>query len=191
MTQDFNGSVHGDVAGRDVVHGAPSSVHGINVNGSASFNQVIETAEPSSARPESQLQAEFYRNAGIWCPRGARDMFEDLMTHHAFTARELTIAWRASSLRWGIDSGRLEIVTPMIEAIFGWSVFVVMLISFLFVALPYALSGSWTTGLETFLTVGAMYVGSAWMANRFLLWPRRIAMRVRKALARRSGSAQP
>ncbi|NMG29336.1 hypothetical protein [Aromatoleum evansii] len=187
MTQEFNGPVHGDVAGRDVVYETPSSVRGINLSGNASVGQIIHgPIEPVSQAPESQLQAEFYRHTGIWCPREARELFEDLMKNNAFTARELAVSWRANSLRWEDEAKKVSIVVPMLEAVSGWAMVGVMLIYFLTQAVPLIFAKGGLENMTAFAAGVVMYLGSAWMVARFILWPRRVAMRVRRALARRS-----
>lgn len=93
------------------------------VSGGVAYGDIINqfgVALPPE-HPESKLQADFYKHTGIWCPKGAREELEYLMTHRGFTSRELLIAWRAGSLRWKEEESRLIVLTPIIEALFGWA----------------------------------------------------------------------
>jgi hypothetical protein len=70
MKQQFNAGIEGGVALRDVHN-----------------TTIYPAALPM--KPESQLQAEFAARTGVWCPKGAREWFEELLDQDGFTVREL------------------------------------------------------------------------------------------------------
>lgn len=139
-------------------------------------------AGPLANAPESRLQAEFYTHVGIWCPREAREQLEGLMSHHAFTARELRVAWAANSLRWDNDQQRLQVVAPVTELLFGWLMIGLMLAYFMFTALPYLFTHPGPSGVFALCIGAVMYLGSVGLVVRHVLWPRRVAVRVGRVL---------
>ena len=136
-------------------------------------------------KPESQLQAEFAQRTGIWCPKPAREWLEHLMEHHRFTARELTVAWKAGSIGWNAEEDTKRVSTPWIEAMFGYSMVGIMGIYFLTLALQWIFTpeakNKWVA-MAAVYGVGLLYLGICWMSYRFMLWPRRIAIKVRKKI---------
>lgn len=135
----------------------------------------------ASPKPESQLQAEFARRTGIWCSKPAREWLEDLMENHRFTVKELAVAWKAGSLGWHTQKDAQKIVTPWIEAVFAYGIVFMMSIYFLALALPVI--GNSQHDAKSAIAIfggGFMFLGVCWMANRFMLWPRRIALRIRR-----------
>jgi len=172
--QVFNGEVHGGVASRDIKNNT--------INTSIRHQTtVIHLAE---RRPESQLQAEFAARTGIWCPKEAREWLEDLLEHHGFTVRELSMAWSAKSIGWNAKTGARTINTPWIEALGGWAMVALVTILLLSVSVAWALSSaprSIAADLSVF-GAGAVYLGMVWMVCRTMLWPRRVAMRVRRVV---------
>lgn len=104
------------------------------------------------------------------------------MEYHRFTARELVIAWKAGSIGWNADKDLKRIVTPWIEAFFAYGIVGFVGLYFLAVAWHNALGNNadqkW--GMVVVYGVGGMYLGMCWMANRFMLWPRRVALRIRR-----------
>ena len=169
MKQKINSDVEGGVAGRDIVRN--ESHH----------TTVIQRHE---AKPESQLQSEFAKTTGIWCPRSARETFEWLMENHGFTAPELCVAWKASSLSTDADRQQIKIVTPWIEAVFGWTMLILISLFFLMLAIPLIFSNdrhNWSV-LGTLTITGLVYLGMVWIVSQTSLKPRRIAIRVRKKL---------
>lgn len=162
MKQRFNGPVD-SVAARDVIyHYHP---------------------EGASSVPESQLQAQFQANTGMWCPRCAREMLEILMQEHGFTARELAAAWKADSLKWSPMQHSIEIAVPVVERIFGWAVVFAMGAYFLGLVVPLLMVEERNIG--TFLAFAAgslMYLGTCWLSFRFVVWPHQVAIRVGRVL---------
>lgn len=136
----------------------------------------------SPYKPESQLQAEFAQRTGIWCPKPAREWLEHLMEEHRFTAKELIVAWKAGSLGWNAERDVKKIVTPWIEAVFGYGVAGAMSILFLAWVFPFIFGQGYKpeTAWAAVLGGGTVFLGVCWMSNRFMLWPRRIALRVRR-----------
>ena len=150
--------------------------HIINCHGGATC--------PYRDTPESQRQAEFARSTGVWCEPRARKQLERLMSDHGFTARELAAAWRQSSIVWNADDARIAVRTYLFEAVFAWGLITMMLVYYLLTAVPVLFSDTrnWQSAFA-FLMATALYLGAAWLAGRFVLWPRRVALRVRRALA--------
>lgn len=107
--------------------------HIINCHGGATC--------PYRDTPESQRQAEFARATSIWCEPRARDQLEALMTHKRFVAPELAIAWRAGSIAWEPDAGRLVVKVPFIDAVFGWSLTALMLTYFVLMTAQILMAG--------------------------------------------------
>lgn len=153
------------VAGRDVVNNHHTTV--------LQFPQM---------KPESQLQAEFAQRTGIWCPKPAREWMESLMEHHQFTVRELIVSWKAGTIGWNADKDIKRIVTPWIEAVFAYGMVALVGLYFLAVAVHCIWSSSANNKWEMAVVggVGAMYLGTCWMANRFMLLPRRVGLRIRR-----------
>lgn len=150
----------GPVAGRDVVINPPSS------------------------DPESKKQADFYRHAGIWCPRLIRETFEFLMERHGFTAKELRLAWKANSITTDADRESIRIVTPWYEAAGGWAGIFIMLVYFITYVAPLLLGenrNDWRIAVA-FAVGSAIYLGMMYVVAHQFLIPRRIAIRVRRAL---------
>jgi hypothetical protein len=133
-------------------------------------------------KPESQLQVEFAQLTGIWCPKPAREWLESLMEHHRFTARELVVSWKAGSIGWNADKDTKRVITPWIEAVFAYGIAGLVGIYFLAVAWHtiWGNGADQKWGMAVVYGTGAMYLGMCWMANRFMLWPRRVALRIKR-----------
>lgn len=133
-------------------------------------------------RPESQLQAEFAARTGIWCPKEAREWMEDLLEHHGFTAPELAIAWNAKSLGWNAKTETRNINTPWIEAAGGWALVGLVAALLLSVCVAWLLASAPRSIAADLSVFGALAVcmGMVWLVFRSMLWPRRVAMRVRR-----------
>ncbi len=135
-------------------------------------------------KKESELQAEFAQRTGIWCPKPAREWLEWLMERQQFTAHELFISWKACSIGWNPHDGQPRIVTPRLEAPCAY---VVTAISGLYLLLV-AWSCFWGAGSGSrwSVMIGCSTIGifglMCWFVNNQLLWPRRIALRVRQAM---------
>ena len=173
--QVFNGEVHGGVASRDI---KSNTIHN-------NFKHETTVFQLPERRPESQLQTEFAERTGIWCPKDARLWLEGLMEHHGFTVRELSMAWSAKSLGWNAKTGMRAITTPWIEAFGAWAM--VALVTALLLSVSVAwIASSAPRSLAADLSVfgaGAVYMGMVWLVCRTMLWPRRIAIRVRRAVS--------
>lgn len=138
-------------------------------------------AEAAGRVPESQLQAEFHAHTGLWCPRCAREVLETLMLEHGFTAKDLAAAWKNDSVYWDARAHRLVVRTPLIEAVFGWGLVATCLGYFLSLVAPAMNAPNPVFGASLALG-GAIYLSACWMAFRFVLWPRRVALRVRRVM---------
>lgn len=142
------------------------------------------TTCPFRDAPESQRQAEFAKATGIWCPRGARELFERLMSNHGFTAPGLQSSWVGNNLVWDEDSRALRTKTYWIEVFFGYSLVGIFSLFFFLVALSVVLAeagGGWR-GVATFASAMAAYAWAVWYSVRYILMPHRVAKRVRAVL---------
>lgn len=150
--------------------------HIINCNGPSTFSQEMI--------PESKLQAEFHRHTGIWAPSGARQVLEQLMTEHGFTAPKLRVAWQANNLRWDESEQALTAKTHWMEPLAGYFAVAIMCVYFLLASGLVLVSDhndSWR-GLAAFAASVAMFGGMLWMAVRFILMPYRVARKVQESL---------
>lgn len=138
-------------------------------------------AEAAGRVPESQLQAEFHAHTGMWCTRCAREVLETLMLEHDFTAKDLAAAWRSDTLCWDERAHRMIVRAPLIEAFFGWGLVAMCLAYFLSLVVP-AMSGSNMVFGASLAVGSAIYLSACWMAFRFVLWPRRVGVRVRRVM---------
>lgn len=133
--------------------------------------------------PESRQQSQFHNSTGIWCPRCAREVFETLMREHGFTAHELGAAWRADVLQWDARGNTVKISVPLAERLFGWVIVFAMAAYFLGLVVPLILVDNRSFGTVAAFVVGSViYLGTCWMAFRFVLWPHRVALRVGKVI---------
>ena len=135
--------------------------------------------------PESIRQAEFAETTGIWCPKEAREQLERLMDEDGFTVRELYSAWRADNLNWNREQGSLVVRVYWFEALFGYGSFGLMLLYYILQVGQIMLTGSemgWR-GFLAFLAASIIYLGLAYTVGRFMLWPRRVAIRVNQAIS--------
>ncbi len=166
MKQEFHGPIAGGVSGRDIIHchGGPEC--------------------PLHGQPESEMQAKFHRNTGIWCPRPVRDAMERLMSEYGFTAKELRHAWDQHSITTDSERQQIKFVTPWFEAAFGWFVLIVVSLYFLAVALPLVWNGGkhdWRVPV-TLVGGSVVYFLILFFTARSTVVPRRIALRAKRKL---------
>lgn len=147
-------------------------------------NQHYTVLHLPEQKPESQLQSEFAKRTGIWCPKPAREWLEYLMEEHRFTAKELGIAWKAGSLGWNADKDERRIITPLIEAIFAYGIGIAITICSLAIVFNWIITPTETsmTSRLAVMAVACIYLGTFWMTNRFMIRPRHVALRVRKSM---------
>lgn len=131
---------------------------------------------------EEKLQHEFAQLTGIHdCPKEARAWLQQLMEHHGFTARELAVSWWAKSIGWDKQRNTPCINTPRLEAFFAYGVVAIVGLFCLLVAAALIWGDGNHWQMLAVYGFCAIYLGVCWMANRFMLWPRRVALRVRRA----------
>lgn len=149
----------------------------------SSVNQYTALVQLSERRPESQLQAEFAQRTGIWCPKPAREWLEHLMENQRFTVRELAVSWKAGSIGWSAEKDTRRINTPWLEAVFAYGLVAALGLYCLAMAVPLIWSNAEGTQWAKTAVYGLclIYLGICWMAHRFMLWPRRVALRVQRA----------
>jgi hypothetical protein len=161
----------------------------VAVNAEPGSGVTVLNAGYGANPPESKLQADFARNTGIWCPKGAREKLEDLMANHGFMAKELEVAWRTKSLGWTEQRG--FIVFDFIgEAIFAWTMLIVaagLYAYFLGMAMSMNVNHDIRVVVAilivTLITAGMMY-----MPLRYSIRPRHIAVRVKRAMANKKNN---
>lgn len=163
------GNIAGQVAGRDINN------HG----------KVIFAAFPQ--KPESQLQEEFYRRTGIWCPRSAREDFEWLMATQNFTARELERAWRYRFLIWALKEQCLRANLSRIDKPFAHMV--LTLVSFMLLV-PAVLQVFMNPDQPAFVAIAGSFAAFVLLLMGWfeysLFRPRRVSIRAQAALDSRS-----
>lgn len=138
---------------------------------------------PYRGAPESQRQVDFARATGVWCPAEARELLEELMRDHGFTVRELAMAWKADSLGWDTRAAGVVVRVPIIEAIFGWSMGLLMITYYLMMIWPlWLMEHRDAQAMLAFGLASAILLGCTWLLGRFVLHPRRVALRVRRVL---------
>ncbi len=174
--------VYGDVSGQVAGHNIS------NHNHSHSHTTVVRLPE---RRRESRLQAEFAQCTGIWCPAPAREWLESLMERHNFTVRELAVAWGAKTIGWDQDNDVQQVNTPALDALFAFSVVVITGLWFVVLAIKVFIGNSHDTlVLATLGGFATGYLATCWLATRFILWPRRVAMRIRRVETREGGAVK-
>lgn len=106
------------------------------------------------------------------------------MEEQRFTAKELRAAWKAGSIGWNADKDSKRVVTLWLEAFFAYGLVALMTVYCLAIALPFADAKQHDLKAMTFF-VGSMfsYLGVCWMASRFMLNPRRVALRIKRLSA--------
>lgn len=145
----------------------------------------------SGGVPESKLQADFFRDTGIWCPRGAREQLERLMDEHGFTAPRLRAAWQANNLVWDADRQELVAKTHWLESTFGYGLAALVSVYFvLHVGQILLLGHEGWRALTAILTAAAMWGGLLWLTLRFVIVPHGVAMKARRALPSERGGSK-
>jgi len=158
MRQVFHRTVHGGVAGRDVVN--------------------IDLGNCS----EYEAQHHFHACTGITCSRQARKQLILLADHHDFRFQELRRAIRQGALVWRREAQHWSISAPWAD----YAVAIVLLFSGIALALgvaglAWARLGGVHALLATFLTVAAFMFIAGLLQLQFVL-PHRIARRAIAAL---------
>lgn len=158
---DVRGDVVGQAAGRDIHNHGP----------------VVQIAVSPLA--ESELQARFHKNTGMWCPRTAREIFEALMERHDFSAKELRQAW-GKSVEWDAESRALVFKLPIVEAVLAWSMLIIVTLQCLLLGMETAVRPPlffWSYPVA--MSVLSGYWLLAVFMFRTIMRPRRIAQRIR------------
>lgn len=102
------------------------------------------------------------------------------MEHHSFTARELAVSWKAGSIGWSARNDAKHISTPWLEAAFAYCALVALGLYCLVmvVLLIWTSPSGHPLVIPAVIGFAVIYLGIYWMANHFMLWPRRVALRV-------------
>jgi len=137
-------------------------------------------------RDEAERQRRFEKNTGIMCSLGARQALQHLLDCGAFNYKELAIAWRASSLRWDIDS--LTLIANVSRSDLWYGRFVMLFSIFCFV---FGLVGITRARPVSFANVELLtnffvmcLIGACPFASRQMVQPNQIARRAAPFLAR-------
>ncbi len=151
----------------------------------AAVGQAVQTRELNqyfgvTPPTEEQLQHEFALRTKIDCGKEARLWLQQLMEHHGFGARELAVSWKANAIYWDKKHGRPRVSTSWLEAAFVY--FVAGALGLWCLSLAVAFIWAGPDHLPARMAVYALclaYLGICWLMARFILWPRRVALRVR------------
>ena len=194
MDKEINVSASdgGQAAARDINENTTAGVDVESISGGTNIigNQgeiKVQIGAPRAHRParrktESQLQAEFAQRTGIWCPKPAREWLEGLMEHHQFTSRELAASWSAGSIGWNARKNEERVVTPWVEAAFAYCVVAGLAAYLGSISLLYLLGAINQWGAAIVYGLATVFCAMCWVVDRHLLWPRRVALRVRATL---------
>ncbi len=161
--QVFKGAIYGQVAGGDIIN---NHIERIEVLGEAHLHM------PAPVRIQTKVVV----------PHGPQHIREQQAGVLQRLVRELVVSWKAGSIGWHADKDTKRIVTPWIEAVFAYGMVGLVGLYFLAVAGHFiwgsGADNKW--GMPVAYGIGGMYLGMCWMANRFMLWPRRVALRIRR-----------
>jgi len=137
-------------------------------------------------RDEAEQQRRFEKNTGIMCSSGARKALQYLLDCGAFNYKELAIAWRASALRWNVDS--LTLIANVSRSDLWYGRFVMLFSIFCFV---FGLVGVARSRPVSFANVELLtnffvmcLIGALPFASRHMVQPNQIAQRAAPFLAR-------
>lgn len=159
------------------------------------FLLIHQEAPELPETPESELQARFQLATGICCPREARIQMEKLMRHHGFTAHEIKSVWSVGTLQFPYHATKLKVVTSKWEAAWGW--FMLALFALYGTDIIVRLAGLIRSGtLSSFGIERPVYALGLLVAFGVAIFlvvkhhiaPRRIAIRLRKALEKLNAS---
>lgn len=135
---------------------------------------------------EPELQSRFYRDTGIKCCKDAREFYLRLLDDGKFSVDELRAAIRQKSVRWEFGATQPTIVMPWTDPALAWLIFGLMglytllMIFGIFSGRP-EISGPATAGAFMFACLCALVM---YGAERVILHPRRVAIRVREWMER-------
>jgi len=138
---------------------------------------------PEPVNPESKQQADFYRDTGIWAPAEARVVLEWLMRECGFTAKDLAIAWGEKNIVWKIQERRVDTFNPWIESITGWLGLAFLSVLLLTTMMPLVFRApNSNASIIQLVGVIVLEVISVALLMRYVVWPSRVAFRVRPLL---------
>lgn len=150
-------------------------VNVINCHGAG----VCPLYEPS----ESQLQAEFAERTGVWCPRQAREVFERLMECHNFTAPEIARVW-GDTVTWDKISNELRIRISILDLFTAFGLFIALLLFYFIWTVPTVIANRHPSASDwgMWFVTSMMYMAGMYFVRRYYIVPRRVAIRINKAL---------
>lgn len=178
MKQEFHAPIAGGVAGKDIINEGPRLTIVGDV-GTLNFTVAPMLSEPAK-------QAQFRKETGIQCCKDARQYYQRLLDDGKFTKEELRSAIRQGSVQWQFGASEPSIVLPWIEPVFEWLLFAMLGQYALLAILSIALG--WDDRYAHLWPVGVLLTATAliFAAQKFILRPRRVAIRVREWMSNES-----
>ncbi len=134
---------------------------------------------------EAARQKRFEQNTGISCGWPEREALDYLLAREGFAVKDLALARKMSSLRLNVEQQRLEALPSRLELWYGRSL--VMLATGSIALFTFAAVLSRDLPLLTVLQIAlalSAFSFMAYVAQRFIVQPVRIAERVKPALER-------
>ncbi len=169
VTQEFDGPVT-HVAGRDI-----------------RIRNFVVVPPVQEAITEAEEQRRFFENTGISCCRDAREFYLTVLNDGRFSVDELRHAIRQGSIRWEFGATQPTIVMPWTEPVFAWMLFSFMglyaLVMVLAIFIRWDDVANWAM-LHAFL-FAVFCTAIMVLAQKYILEPRRIAIRVQDWMAGR------
>lgn len=159
-TQNFQDKV-GQVAGRDIIN------HGVHLT-------------------EAERQQVFFRATGISCCKDAREFYSLLLDDGRFSAADLRSAIKQKSVRWDFGAIQPTIVMPWSEPAFAWLLFGSMGLYAFAAALGLMLGNASGWVAASGFGFACFCVALMFLADKCILQPRRVAIRVREWIEQES-----
>ena len=140
------------------------------------------------AETEAEAQKSFFDATGISCCRDAREFYLRLLEDGRFSVEELRFAIRQGSVRWDFGATQPTIVMPWTEPVFAAILFSAMgmytLLAILSILMRWESVADHATAHAFLFAV--FCTSTMVVAQRYILLPRRIAIRVRDWMSHKS-----
>lgn len=131
---------------------------------------------------EAEEQRRFFEDTGISCCRDAREFYLMVLEDGRFSVTDLRHAIQQGSIRWDFGATQPTIVMPWTEPVFATILFSVMglyvILTILAILMRWDDLANQAT-LHAFL-FGVFCTGIMMVAKKYILEPRRVAIRVRE-----------
>lgn len=133
---------------------------------------------------EAQLQHQFAQATGAWCPRGAREAFEELMAHEGVTADQVGRAWNKAFVGWNTQAQHLRVYGGWFERVFTVALDVLAFIPLVALVLNlWSREGQIPQELYGLAIVAfVMSFGALWFVHQQISRPLFCAVRIGRAM---------